>query len=183
MNAQLSPLQLKLNKLAALFLFTSQGITMIHEGQEYARSKVIPLNVKADDTLRGTIDHNSYNKDNETNYLNFNYADLNLALVDYYKGLISLREKYAAFRRANYKDVNFIVIKDKPFALGYSVKYNGTEFMVLFNAENKSEVRFDLPEGEWDVLVNPEKAGTVPLGSVVNTITLQPKEEYVLIKK
>ncbi len=35
-HAKLSPLQLRLNKLAALFLFTSQGITMIHSGQEFA---------------------------------------------------------------------------------------------------------------------------------------------------
>ena len=182
-NAQLSPLQLKLNKLAALFLFTSQGITMIHEGQEYARSKVIPQNVKADDTLKGTIDHNSYNKDNETNYLNFNYADMNKELVDYYKGLIELRKKYAVFRRAQYEDVDFITNIDKPFSLGYSVKYEGTEFIVLFNAENESEVRCDLPDGEWDILVNPEKAGIASLGIIMKTITLQPKDGYVLIKR
>ena len=82
-----------------------------------------------------------------------------------------------------FNDVSFIVIKDKPFTLGYSVKYNGTEFLVLFNAENKSEVKFDLPEGEWNIVVNPERAGTVSLGSVINTITLQPKDGYVLIKK
>ena len=40
-NAVLTDQQLALNKLGALFLFTSQGITFIHEGQEWARSKVI----------------------------------------------------------------------------------------------------------------------------------------------
>ena len=40
-NVKLTEQQLKLNKLGALFLFTSRGITMISEGQEYARSKVI----------------------------------------------------------------------------------------------------------------------------------------------
>ena len=40
-HSTLTPTQLKLNKLAALFLFVSQGPIMIHEGQEYARSKVI----------------------------------------------------------------------------------------------------------------------------------------------
>ncbi|MCX6151804.1 MAG: alpha-amylase family glycosyl hydrolase [Ignavibacteriales bacterium] len=182
-NAALSPLQLKLNKLASLFLFTSQGITMIDEGQEYARSKVIPTTLEVKDSLKGTIDHNSYNKDNETNYLNFNHADLNRDLVNYYKGLIELRKKYTAFRRANYEDVKFIELKGKPFALGYSIKYEGTEFLVLLNSENKTEVRFDLPEGEWDILVNPEKAGIVSLGKILKTITLQPKDGYVLIKK
>ncbi|MCJ7801403.1 MAG: alpha-amylase family glycosyl hydrolase, partial [Candidatus Marinimicrobia bacterium] len=40
-NEKLSDKQLALNKLGAIFLFTSQGITFMHEGQEWARSKVI----------------------------------------------------------------------------------------------------------------------------------------------
>ena len=68
---KLTPTQLKLNKLAALFLFTSRGITMISEGQEFARSKVIPFNIPVDDPHKGMIDHNSYEKDNETNYINY----------------------------------------------------------------------------------------------------------------
>jgi pullulanase len=182
-NAVLSPLQLKLNKLAALFLFTSQGITMIHEGQEFARSKVIAADDKIKDTLQSTIDHNSYNKDNETNFLNFHHADLNGDLLNYYKGLIELRKNYPAFRRAEYSDITFIEIKDKHFALGYKIKYDNTEFLVLMNAENKSEVRFDLPPGEWEILVNPEFAGTVSIGRILKTITLQPKDGYVLIRK
>ncbi|RJP74308.1 MAG: pullulanase [Ignavibacteriales bacterium] len=181
-NARLTAKQLKLNKLGALFLFTSQGITMIHEGQEYARSKVIPNDVKEKDTLKGTIDHNTYNKDNEVNYLNFNYAKLNKELVDYYKGLIELRNKFDAFRRAEYEEINFMQVEKHPFALGYSLKHHGTEFVVLFNPEEK-QVRFDLPEGEWDILVNPEKAGVVSLGRIEETITLQPKDGYVLHKK
>jgi pullulanase/glycogen debranching enzyme len=55
-HAKLTPVQLKLNKLAALFLFTSQGITMIHSGQEFARSKVIPYNIKEKDAHKGTKD-------------------------------------------------------------------------------------------------------------------------------
>ncbi|MCK4904210.1 MAG: pullulanase, partial [Candidatus Marinimicrobia bacterium] len=39
-NAKLTDRQLALNKLGAIFLFTSQGITFMHEGQEWARSKV-----------------------------------------------------------------------------------------------------------------------------------------------
>ncbi len=67
-NITLTPLQLKINKLAALFLFVSQGIVMIHSGQEFARSKVISPNTKVKDPNIGKLDHNSYEKDNETNY-------------------------------------------------------------------------------------------------------------------
>jgi len=48
-NAKLDDHQLKLNKLGALFLFTSQGITMVHSGQEFARSKVIEINNNIED--------------------------------------------------------------------------------------------------------------------------------------
>ncbi len=182
-NAELTPEQLKLNKLSALFLLTSQGITMIHSGQEFARSKVIPKEVKTDDHERGRIDYNSYNKDNETNYINYEYANLNSELVNYYKGLISLRNKYTAFRRAGYEDITFYDIKDNQFAIGYDLKYDGDEFVVLFNAHSDSDEEFLLPKGEWDVLVSPEKAGTDSQGSVVSEIEVKPSSGYVLRKK
>lgn len=182
-NAELTPEQLKLNKLGALFLLTVQGMTMIHSGQEFARSKVIPKDVKADDNERGRIDHNSYDKDNETNYINYEYADLNSELVNYYRGLISLRNRYSAFRRAGYEDITFYDIKDNQFALGYHLKYDRDEFVALFNAHPDSEEEFHLPKGEWEVLVSPEKAGTDSQGSVVSEIEVQPSSGYVLKKK
>ena len=33
----------------------------------------------------GKIDHNSYDKDNETNWLNYDHADANAVLIDYYR--------------------------------------------------------------------------------------------------
>ena len=182
-NALLTYDELKLNKLGALFLLTSQGITLIHAGQEFARSKVIPYDINVDDETKGTLDHNSYNKDNETNYINYEYAKLNSELVDYYRGLISLRNRYSAFRRAGYEDITFYDLKDNLFALGYDLKQEGDEFIVLFNADTESEEEFHLPKGEWEVLVSPEKAGTDSQGTVVSEIEVQPSSGYVLRKK
>ncbi|MBC8044709.1 MAG: pullulanase, partial [Rhizobacter sp.] len=53
-NFKLSERQLALNKLAALYLFAAQGPVMIHEGQEFARSKVVAATT-AMDTKVGTI--------------------------------------------------------------------------------------------------------------------------------
>jgi len=182
-NTKLTPDQMKLNKLAALFLLTSQGMTMIHSGQEYARSKVIPKDLIVSDEEKGRIDHNSYNKDSETNFINYDHARMNSELVDYYKGLISLRNLYPAFRRAGYEDITFYDIRDNHFALGYDLKYEGDEFLVLLNAHPESEEEFHLPRGEWEVLVSPEKAGTDSQGSVVSEIEVQPSSGYVLKKK
>lgn len=182
-HVKLTPLQLKLNKLGALFLFTSQGITMIHSGQEFARSKVIPFDPNSLDKHSGLMDHNSYEKDNETNYINYKHAEMNKDLLDYYKGLIELRNKYEAFRRAEYEDVSFYDIKDNPFALGYGLKFKNDLFVILLNANPNMKEEFILPSGEWDIIVNEEKAGVKSLGTAKRKITLSPSTGCVLRKK
>jgi pullulanase len=182
-HVKLTPQQLKLNKLAALFLFTSRGITMIHSGQEFARSKVIPMNISEKDPHKGMIDHNSYEKDNETNYINYGHAKINEELFNYYKGLIELRINYEAFRRADYKDVTFINFKESHFALGYSVKFKDEEFIVLFNADTKSALEAKLPEGDWDVIVDENSAGIKTLKTLDKKITLDSSSGIVLKKK
>jgi len=182
-HIKLLPMQLKLNKLAALFLFTSRGITMIHSGQEFARSKVIPSDIKAPDEHKGMIDHNSYDKDNETNYINYNHAKINEELLSYYKGLIQFRKKYDAFRKADYDDVSFIKIENNPFALGYQVKFKNDIFLVLLNANPKVKEEFILPEGEWNILVNPAVAGIESMGTVKKQLVIEPSSGYILIMK
>jgi pullulanase len=182
-HVKLTPHQLKLNKLAALFLFTSRGITMIHSGQEFARSKVIPFDIPVDDPHKGMIDHNSYEKDNETNYINYNHVKINEELFHYYKGLIELRKTFGAFRRAGYDDVMFFNFKDNPFALGYSVKYRSEEFVVLFNANADSVLEAELPEGSWEVLVDENTAGTNALRTVQQKVRINSSTGILLKKK
>lgn len=187
---KLTPYQLKLNKLAALFLLTSQGITMIHSGQEFARTKVIPYRINADDPQRGRIDFNSYNKDNATNYINYNHVEINKELFDYYKGLIELRKKYAAFRHADYNDISFYDHYENEFGLAYLLKhYNAKKqsddkqliyFMVLFNASQNTKLEFPLPNGKWAVIVDKNKAGTKTLYQVSKKIILEPVTGAVL---
>ena len=178
-HVKLTGQQLKLNKLAALFLFTSRGITMITEGQEFARSKVIPDDIAVSDKQKGMIDHNSYDKDNETNYINYNHAKINEDLLNYYKGLIELRKKYEAFRRADYDQVHFFDVKDNPFAMGYMLDYNSDKFIVLLNASTKME-EFLLPEGKWEILVDARSTGDEPLTVISSKAVLDPSTGLVL---
>jgi pullulanase/glycogen debranching enzyme len=177
---KLTPAQMSLNKLAALFLLTSQGMTMITEGQEFAEAKIIPPSWNIDDKQKGRLDHNSYNKDNTTNYLNYKHAHSNGKLLSYYKGLITLRNKYQAFRRAPKEDIEFIECKDRPFAFGYLLKYEGDEFMVLLNAENGNNAEFKLPKGRWQILVNDKKAGVKPISVIKDKVILKSKSGFVL---
>ena len=155
---------------------------MIHSGQEFARSKVLPL-TNQNDPHRGMIDHNTYDKDNEVNYINYNHAKMNQDLLDYYKGLIELRKKFQSFRRAEYDEVNFIRVHDNDFALGYEVKHDDEDFVVLFNAHPLKEVECELPKGKWEVLVNPDKAGIKPLEKVGGFFTIPTSSGCVLKKK
>ena len=181
-HTKLTPLQLKLNKLAALFLITSQGIIMIHEGQEYARSKVIYSCNNVQDSNKGKMDHNSYEKDNETNYLNYDHVEINKELYDYYKGLIALRNKYSSFHQTDYNGIKFINIDDNPFAVCYFLQHNNENLLILFNANTETEQEFELPEGEWNILANGEKAGTEPLGKISGSIVLPHSTGAILEK-
>lgn len=180
---KLTPEQLKLNKLAALFLFTSRGITMISEGQEFARSKVIPFNESEQDPQKGMIDHNSYDKDNETNYINYNHVKINQELFNYYKGLIGIRKKFETFRRADYNNIHFINVKENPFAFGYSTDYADEHFLVLFNANTKLQHEFILPEGEWQVFADENQAGVQPMRTVQQKVTINYSSGMILKKE
>ena len=153
-HAKLSPAQLKTNKLAAMALLTSQGGIMLHSGQEFARSKVI-AKTDVPDLNIGKIDHNSYDKDNETNWLNYDHADANAVLIDYYRGLIDIRKSYSAFRHANPENIRFLGTND-PLLLAYEITVPGQNFLVVLNGNPEKNHRFTLPPGDWVVMADAE---------------------------
>lgn len=176
---KLTDLQLKLNKLAALFLFTSQGIIMIHSGQEFARSKIIHFDANYPDTNQGKIDHNSYEKDNETNYINYYHADINKELLDFYKQLINIRKKYSLLRRAQYDQIKFFTDDHNPFGIAYLYEDNNESLFVALNADNIKEFKFILPPGKWEVLLSTDSK----IKGFLKNKTLKPKEGFILKKK
>lgn len=171
--------QLKLNKLAAMFLFTSQGITMIHSGQEFARSKVIPFNTEIPDTNQGKIDHNSYDKDNEVNYINYNHSEINNELFEFYQKLIEIRKKYPALRRAAYDEIKFLNTGNNHFSIAFRIDHNEESIIVALNADNYREFKLELPEGKWEVLLSTE----FMVEKKSRNLSLMPKEGIILIKK
>lgn len=179
-NASLTPMQLKINKLAALFLFVCQGIVMIHSGQEFARSKVISGNTKAKDPNIGKLDHNSYEKDNETNYINYDHAKINEDLVNYYKGLIQLRNTFDAFRRAEYDEIKFYDNHNDPFILSFELTHRDEHFLIALNAYRGKESTINLPEGQWGILVNGEFAGIKNNGIIKDELKTPCVSGYVL---
>jgi len=174
-NALVYGNSLAINKLGALFLFTSQGITFIHEGQEWARSKVV-AETSVPDKHSGLIDHNSYEKDNETNWLNWNEREMNLELVDYYKGLIALRKQYLEFRHSKPEDFKFMDVGEK-VAVAYILK---DRFVVILNGENEDTLELDIPTGQWNILADEKLVNLENQQLVSNKISVPPSSGIVL---
>lgn len=151
--------ELEVAKLAALCLFVSQGVAMIHAGQEWARAKVITDHTEKDQNA-GKLDHDSYNKDNETNWLNFNEINLNKELFEYYTCLIALRKKSPALRKAQPKDIIFKVYTD-PLHITFSIEGKSSDdkydYFISLNANTTHSHSIDLPKGTWELVVNDKK--------------------------
>jgi pullulanase/glycogen debranching enzyme len=182
-NAKLTPKQLAVSKLGALFLLTSQGPVMLAEGQEWGRSKlIVPGGV--DDPLVGTLDDNSYNKDNATNYLDYRQARLNSGLVEYYRGLLAIRKTYPAFASAPTSAVHFTETGD-PLFLVYEVAPAGApeRLLVLLNGNPGRDATITLPEGRWKVLADAVEARPRPaIRSVQSRVIVPPSSGMILVR-
>jgi len=146
-------------KMGAVLIFTSQGIPFMLGGQEILRTK------------QG--DHNSYNKPDAVNAIQWQWKMDNMDIYEYYRGLIALRKAHPIFRMKTREQVeaNLRFLDDD---LGLTVPANcvgyvlsagnsgdaWNEVMVLINPNGGEEV-FRVPEGgEWTVVVNEKEAGT-----------------------
>ncbi|MCX8009906.1 MAG: DUF3459 domain-containing protein, partial [Ignavibacteria bacterium] len=176
--------ELRIHKLAALTLFSLQGPIMIHAGQEFARSKII-ANTNVPDLHVGTIDENSYNKDNETNYINYEHAEWNKGLFNYYKGLIRLRKQFPQLRKSRLENLTFLTDSKNPFAVGYISKMEGEKDLLVFvNGDSKNISGVKLPDGQWQVLADGKKVyQNIERKIVAGTLKLNPTEGIILIKQ
>jgi pullulanase/glycogen debranching enzyme len=174
-NAIVSGPQLAMQKLGAMFLFTSQGITFVHQGQEWGRSKIIAQTDVPDPAI-GKIDHNSYEKDNETNWLNWDEKSANSDLVDYYRGLINLRKSISEFRWSNPEDFKFLDFGNAT-AVGYILK---NKYIVLMNGEQQRQLNVQLPEGEWTVLADAYSINLSGKHKLSGSVTVDPISGLIL---
>ncbi|MEL6824346.1 MAG: pullulanase, partial [Calditrichota bacterium] len=181
-HIRLTTKQLRLNKLAALALFCAQGPVMFHEGQEYARSKVIAP-TDAPDVAAGVIDHNSYEKDDETNWLNFHHAEANRELVEYYRGLIALRKAHRPLRYAGPEHFHFAKTSD-PLFMAYLIDAEGESILVALNGNTQEVHDLDLPDGEWELYADAQSASAEKPSAVLTVkLKVAPSSGCLLIKR
>ena len=172
----------QMNNLAAAIYMTSQGIPFVHAGEEILRTK--PLE-------DGTFEHNSYNSPDSVN--SFKWDTLNDELYqttyNYYKGLIAFRKAHPALRMTDAAEIKAKIsaIPDTEtnviaFHIASGANGEANELVVIFNPR-KEATSVTLPEGNWNVYISGDKAGTEVLGSAEATVSVDAVSAMVLVKE
>ena len=134
----------KENKLAAAYVFLSQGTPFINGGQEFMRTKKgSPDSYSADEKggITWTNTDGKYNID-DVNTIDLSLKEKYIDVYNTYKGLIHLRKDYDAFRKPSSATAE----KLKSGVTLYEVSGSNGNFAVVFNATNNDE-SFDKIEG------------------------------------
>ena len=152
---------------------------MIHAGQEWARSKALASNDN-----QGTVyDHDSYNKDSDVNYLNFDEKDRSTELFTYYKRLIEIRNENKALKNSDAEAIVFKVYQD-PLHITFSIDGHSVNspytYFISVNCNRTVSHEIILPEGKWEVLIADE---LVPDGEYVNTSYSVPYSSGILLRQ
>jgi pullulanase/glycogen debranching enzyme len=183
--SRLSASELKLCRFAALFLLTSRGTPMIHAGQEWGRAKVIEKIENVDEPEVGHLDHNSYEKDNATNYLDFDQLkhEANMDLMRYYQGLIALRRSAPALRKARPEDLRFWNYQD-PLLITANLSGEASgdpyDYILCLNGNPFGIHTLKLPGGLWEVVASPDMAGTEGFDVVAEELKVDSTSGYIL---
>jgi pullulanase len=153
-------------RLTGAAVLLSQGIPFLEGGAQIGRTK--------------GGNNNSYNAGDPVNKYDWARATKFSALNDYYRGLIALRKSAPEFRLASATDVRermqFVPVS------GNRVAWTVGNYFVILNGETTLG-KVALPTGTWDVLVDDQRAGTVPLRQgATGEIALTPLSAYVFRK-
>ena len=167
--------RIKMDKMAAAIVFTSQGIPFIQAGQEFLRSK--PLGIG--------FDGNSYKSPDSVNSLKWDKKTENKEVFEYYKGLIEFRKAHPALRMTTTKDVSsrlrFMNNLDEN-VVGFRIVTDNERLIVIHNATKESKM-ITIPSGLWKVYVDDKKAGTKIIKKIKGgKIAVQPISTLVLAR-
>ena len=140
-------------KLAAAIYMSCQGRIFIYSGEEFLRTK--------------DGEHNTFNMPIELNRIDWNLAEENKDMVEYYKALIKLRKELTGLcDKDSDAGKNIETFIKKKGLLGVKVvnKTVGNiepvykEAVIIFNA-NDETVKVKLPEGEYKMLLDSDNLG------------------------
>ncbi|GAA0086838.1 hypothetical protein UT300007_32790 [Clostridium sp. CTA-7] len=165
---------IKMNKLVASIVLTSQGISLIHAGEEILRTKV---------NEDGSLVENSYKSPDSVNKFDWNRKDKYKDVFNYYSGLIKLRKTYKEFRLTSNEDIEREVRfleNNQSKVVSFTIS---NKIVVIHNA-NEKDIIATIPEGNWSVLVDEYRAGVEELSCINgNEVKVPALASYVLVRK
>ena len=169
------------DKLAAGIVFTAQGLSFIQFGQDFLRTKY--------NEEIGGFDENSFRSPDKVNNIDWNRKSEYADVFNYYKGLIAFRKAHRSLRFADAAQVcdhlRFIDCP-APNMVAFTVEAcedgDDRDLLVVYNA-NRDEVKFALPEGEWEIFVDGGKAGTEVLDTANGQISVDGISMIAAVRK
>ena len=168
-------LRKEMHKLSLSIVLTSQGISFLHAGTEFLRSK------------KGV--ENSFNAGDSINTIDWNLKSKHKDVFEYVKNLIAMRSKHPAFRMTKASEIAALIKFDENAGTGV-VAYTidgaklGDEWksiQVILNGSTKA-VDQSITGSSWNVFSNNNrvlKAGE----TVSNQIRVNPFSMAILYKK
>lgn len=161
-------------KLALSIVLTSQGISFLHAGTEFMRSK------------KGV--ENSFESPDSINAIDWSLKSKNKEMFDYVSALVKMRKEHPAFRMMDAKKIASLIRfseKSQPGVIIYQVdgkRVNDTweKIQVMFNGTDKSQT-IGLDSKLWQEVFadNKKQAGQ----NVLVSVTLAPYSCTILKKE
>jgi|694.fasta_scaffold37553_4 pullulanase len=162
-----------MQKLAIGIVLTSQGISFLHAGSEFLRTK------------KGV--ENSYESPDAINQMDWVRKDSNSVVVDYVQKLIQLRKTHPAFRLGNAADIRQHITFNKEPKEGlveYSIENAPNEpwkyIHVMFNGTDKDQ-NVSFPYADWKTVVDDQNVFLKPGGGFIGrTAKIKPFSMLIL---
>lgn len=166
--------RISMQRLAAAMVLLSQGVPMLHAGEELLRSKV---------SAEGTFVENSYNSPDAVNAIRYLPLDgeEGRVLRDYYRGLIALRRAHPSLHLEQARQVEQAVkvLCCAEQLAAFRIREAGGDLIVVFNAR-RVPARISLPAGRWRIFAQGSRAGLTSLGTAAGIAVAEPISALVL---
>lgn len=165
----------QMHKLALSIVLTAQGMSFLHAGTEFLRSK------------QGV--ENSFNAGDSINAIDWNLKTRNKDVVDYVRELIAMRKAHPAFRMTRAEDIahNISFLENTPPGLvvyqlkGSAVGDSWKSITVVFNGSgNDQELTLD---GHWQVFSSNNKIQKPGTLLTNGKIRMQPYSCTIVYRK
>ena len=158
-----------MNRLSAAAVLMSHGMPFMLAGEELGRTKL--------------GDENSYESPVAINEIDWRSRYKYTSMTDYYQGLISIRKAVPALRDATggHSTIEYLDASEKN-TIAYTVSgEDSPTAVVILNGDPGRSTKVTLPEGDWVMAADSERAGLSAMDTVSGTVNVSATSAYIFI--